>query len=199
MEHIWKIVLLIVLFITIPRWLWGQGTKTKIALLKGKGMAAANPLFWRETIRYCNKNLHLSLADKPVEITADDEDIFGYPYVFLAAEEDSSFMLLQTALFLEYLLAGGFLHINGDKKLSKVSLREIGKILPDAVYMDFSGDPSGLLSLPPSFRRAGKKEQGACWGLMNEGRRMVLFTSGPLIVGEPGVVADVLAYVFREE
>ena len=108
-------------------------------------------------------------------------------------------MLLQTALFLEYLLAGGFLHINGDKKLSEVSLREIGKILPDAVYMDFSGDPSGLLSLPPSFRRAGKKEQGACWGLMKEGRLMVLFTSGPLIVGEPGVVADVLAYVFREE
>lgn len=199
MEHIWKIVLLIVLFVTIPRWLWGQGTKTKIALLKGKGMAAANPLFWRETIRYCNKNLHLSLADKPVEITADDEDIFGYPYVFVAAEEGSSFMLLQTALFLEYLLAGGFLHINGDKKLSEVSLREIGKILPDAVYTDFSGDPSGLLSLPPSFRLSGKKEQGACWGLMKEGRLRVLFTSGPLIVGEPGAVADVLAYVFREE
>lgn len=199
MEHIWKIVLLIVLFVTIPRWLWGQGTKTKIALLKGKGMAAANPLFWRETIRYCNKNLHLSLAAKPVEITPDDEDIFGYPYVFLAVEEDSSFMLLQTTLFQEYLLAGGILHINGGEELSEVSLREIGKILPDAVYTDFSGDPSGLFSLPPSFRREGNNGQGTCWGLMKEGRLTVLFTSHPLIVGEPGVVADTLSYVFREE
>ena len=199
MEHIWKIVLLIVLFATIPRWLWGQGAKTKIALLKGKGMAAANPLFWRETIRYCNKNQHLSLAAKPVEITPGDEDIFGYPYVFLAAESASPFTLLQTALFQEYLLAGGFLHINGNEELSEVSLREIGKILPDAVYTDFSGAPSGLLSLPPSFRRAGKNGQSTCWGLMKEGRLRVLFTSGPLIVGEPGVVTDVLAYVFREE
>lgn len=37
MEHIWKIILVVVLFLVVPRWLWGQETKTKLALLKYKG------------------------------------------------------------------------------------------------------------------------------------------------------------------
>ena len=37
MEHLWKVVFLIVLFVFVPRWLWSQETKTKLALLKYKG------------------------------------------------------------------------------------------------------------------------------------------------------------------
>lgn len=201
MEHIWKIVLLIVLFAVIPRWLWGQGTKTKIALLKGEGIAPVSSVFWREAIEYCNKNLHVDLAVKPVEITLGSGDIFGYPYVFLAAEDDGPFTFLQSELFQEYLLVGGFLHIHGSEDLSRIFLREIGKIFPEAMYTGFSEDRLDLFSLPPSSRREGNNGQdvGRTWGMMKEGRLLVLFTSDSLNIGSPAVVASVLSYVFREK
>ena len=47
MENILKIILIITLFLIMPRWLWGQETKTKIALLKYKeeeiGMPTQQP------------------------------------------------------------------------------------------------------------------------------------------------------------
>lgn len=37
MENFLKIALIVLVFAVVPRWLWGQDTKTKIALLKYKG------------------------------------------------------------------------------------------------------------------------------------------------------------------
>ena len=55
MEHLWKVVFLIVLFVFVPRWLWSQETKTKLALLKYKGGGDwyANPTSLPNLIRFC--------------------------------------------------------------------------------------------------------------------------------------------------
>ena len=59
MEHLWKVVFLIVLFVFVPRWLWSQETKTKLALLKYKGGGDwyANPTSLPNLIRFCNDKL----------------------------------------------------------------------------------------------------------------------------------------------
>ena len=44
MEHLWKVVFLIVLFVFVPRWLWSQETKTKLALLNIKEEAIGMPI-----------------------------------------------------------------------------------------------------------------------------------------------------------
>ena len=64
MEHLWKVVFLIVLFVFVPRWLWSQETKTKLALLKYKGGGDwyANPTSLPNLIRFCNDKLGTDLA-----------------------------------------------------------------------------------------------------------------------------------------
>ena len=54
MEHLWKVVFLIDLFVFVPRWLWSQETKTKLALLKYKGGGDwyANPTSLPNLIRF---------------------------------------------------------------------------------------------------------------------------------------------------
>lgn len=63
MEHLWKVVFLIVLFVFVPRWLWSQETKTKLALLKYKGGGDwyANPTSLPNLIRFCNDKLGTDL------------------------------------------------------------------------------------------------------------------------------------------
>ena len=55
---------LIVLFVFVPRWLWSQETKTKLALLKYKGGGDwyANPTSLPNLIRFCNDKLGTDLA-----------------------------------------------------------------------------------------------------------------------------------------
>lgn len=70
MEHLVKIVLIVALFILIPRWIWGQETKVKIALLKYKGGGDwyANPTALPNLIKFCNENLGTDLAKEPATV-----------------------------------------------------------------------------------------------------------------------------------
>lgn len=85
MEHLWKVVFLIVLFVFVPRWLWSQETKTKLALLKYKGGGDwyANPTSLPNLIRFCNDKLGTDLAKEPATVEPGSRDIFNYPYVHM--------------------------------------------------------------------------------------------------------------------
>ena len=85
MEHLWKVVFLIVLFVFVPRLLWSQETKTKLALLKYKGGGDwyANPTSLPNLIRFCNDKLGTDLAKEPATVEPGSRDIFNYPYVHM--------------------------------------------------------------------------------------------------------------------
>lgn len=78
MEHLWKVVFLIVLFVFVPRWLWSQETKTKLALLKYKGGGDwyANPTSLPNLIRFCNDKLGTDLAKEPATVEPGSRGYF---------------------------------------------------------------------------------------------------------------------------
>lgn len=66
MEDILKILLVVALFAFIPRWIWGQKTKQKIALLKQKGIENEKVKgYWIHLISFYNKNLGSDFARIP--------------------------------------------------------------------------------------------------------------------------------------
>ena len=133
MEHLWKVVFLIVLFVFVPRWLWSQETKTKLALLKYKGGGDwyANPTSLPNLIRFCNDKLGTDLAKEPATVEPGSRDIFNYPYVHMTGHGNVVFTEVEAHNLREYLLGGGFLHADDNYGLAQAFRREMKKVFPE--------------------------------------------------------------------
>lgn len=183
MEHIWKIVLLVALFVFIPRWMWGQETKTKLALLKYKGGGDwyANPTALPNLIRFCNENLETDLAKEPATVEPGSRDIFNFPYVHMTGHGNVVFTLAEAQNLRNYLLGGGFLHADDNYGMEAAFRREMKKVFPDDELVEIPWEhpifrqkykfPEGL---PKIHEHDGKRPQA--FGIIKDGRLVVLFT-----------------------
>ncbi len=183
MEHIWKIVLLVVLFVFVPRWLWSQDTKVKIALLKYKGGGDwyANPTSLPNLIRFCNENLNTDLAKEPAVVEPGNRDIFNYPYVHLTGHGNIVFTPVEAENLRKYLLGGGFLHADDNYGLEPSFRREMKKVFPDDEWIElpwehpiFHQRYDFSQGLPKIHEHDTKRPQA--FGIVKEGRLVVLFT-----------------------
>ena len=183
MEHIWKIVLLVVLFVFVPRWLWSQDTKVKIALLKYKGGGDwyANPTSLPNLIRFCNENLNTDLAKEPAVVEPGNRDIFNYPYVHLTGHGNIVFTPVEAENLRKYLLGGGFLHADDNYGLEPSFRREMQKVFPDDEWIElpwehpiFHQRYDFSQGLPKIHEHDAKRPQA--FGIVKEGRLVVLFT-----------------------
>lgn len=183
MEHFWKIILVVVLFLVVPRWLWGQETKTKLALLKYKGGGDwyANPTALPNLIKFCNENLKTNLAAEPVNVEPGSRDIFNYPFVHMTGHGNVVFTEVEARNLREYLLAGGFLHADDNYGLAASFRREMKKVFPEDELVELPWEhpifhqkydfPQGL---PKIHEHDAKRPQA--FGIIKEGRLVVLFT-----------------------
>ncbi len=183
MEHIWKIVLLVVLFVFVPRWLWSQDTKVRIALLKYKGGGDwyANPTSLPNLIRFCNENLNTDLAKEPAVVEPGNRDIFNYPYVHLTGHGNIVFTPVEAENLRKYLLGGGFLHADDNYGLEPSFRREMKKVFPDDEWIElpwehpiFHQRYDFSQGLPKIHEHDAKRPQA--FGIGKEGRLVVLFT-----------------------
>ncbi len=183
MEHIWKIVLLVVLFVFVPRWLWSQDTKVRIALLKYKGGGDwyANPTSLPNLIRFCNENLNTDLAKEPAVVEHGNRDIFNYPYVHLTGHGNIVFTPVEAENLRKYLLGGGFLHADDNYGLEPSFRREMKKVFPDDEWIElpwehpiFHQRYDFSQGLPKIHEHDAKRPQA--FGIVKEGRLVVLFT-----------------------
>lgn len=183
MEHIWKIVLLVVLFVFVPRWLCSQDTKVKIALLKYKGGGDwyANPTSLPNLIRFCNENLNTDLAKEPAVVEPGNRDIFNYPYVHLTGHGNIVFTPVEAENLRKYLLGGGFLHADDNYGLEPSFRREMKKVFPDDEWIElpwehpiFHQRYDFSQGLPKIHEHDAKRPQA--FGIVKEGRLVVLFT-----------------------
>lgn len=183
MEHIWKIVLLVALFVLVPRWLWSQDTKIRIALLKYKGGGDwyANPTALPNLIRFCNENLNTDLAKEPATVEPGNRDIFNYPYVHVTGHGNIVFTPAEAQNLREYLLGGGFLHADDNYGLEAAFRREMKKVFPEDELVEipwehplFHQKYDFARGLPKIHEHDAKRPQA--FGIVKEGRLLVLFT-----------------------
>ncbi len=183
MEHIWKIILVVVLFLVVPRWLWGQETKTKLALLKYKGGGDwyANPTALPNLIKFCNENLKTNLAAEPVNVEPGSRDIFNYPFVHMTGHGNVVFTPVEAQNLRDYLLAGGFLHADDNYGLAAAFRREMKKVFPEDEFVElpwehpvFHQKYDFSQGLPKIHEHDAKRPQAL--GIIKEGRLVVLFT-----------------------
>lgn len=155
----------------------------QIALLKyrGGGDWYANPTSLPNLIAFCNKNLNMSLNPIPATVEVGSSDIYRYPFVHLTGHGNVVFSEEEATNLRNYLLAGGFLHIDDNYGLDKFIRPQMKLVFPE---LDFVELPYNHLiyhqqykfhSGPPKIHEHDNKPaQG--FGLIWEGRLVCFYT-----------------------
>jgi len=174
---------LIFIFLIFSINLFSQSTSVKIGLLKysGGGDWYANPTSLPNLIEFCNKNINTNILSDYLTIEAGSMDIFNCPFVHLTGHGNVIFSEQDTENIRNYLISGGFLHIDDNYGIDKYIRREMKKVFPDNEFVElpFSHPiyhqkfdfPDGL---PKIHEHDGKAPQG--FGIIYQGRLVCFYT-----------------------
>ncbi len=155
----------------------------KIAKLKynGGGDWYANKTALPNLIEFCNKELGTQLAADDEVAEVGSPDLFNYPYIYMTGHGNVVFTPAEASNLRNYLVAGGFLHIDDNYGLDKFIRLELKKVFPELELIEVPYDhpiyhqkfdfPNGL---PKIHEHDGKPAQG--FGLFYEGRLIVYYS-----------------------
>lgn len=155
----------------------------KIAKLKynGGGDWYANKTALPNLIKYCNKELNMLLEPEEDAVEVGSQELFNYPYVYMTGHGNVVFSPEEASNLRNYLIAGGFLHIDDNYGLDKFVRIELKKVFPElelielphdhAIYHQKYNFPKGL---PKIHEHDGKPAQG--FGLVYEGRLVAYYS-----------------------
>ncbi|MBP1645070.1 MAG: hypothetical protein H6Q16_645 [Bacteroidetes bacterium] len=172
---------LIILFLTLSLFTLAQ--KNTIALLKysGGGDWYANPTSLTNLINFSNKELNTTLSSNYATIEVGSSEIFLYPFVHLTGHGNVVFSEQEIANLRNYLIAGGFLHIDDNYGLRKFIEPQMKKVFPELdfievpfnhpIYNQKFSFPNGL---PKIHEHDNKAPKG--YGLFWEGRLVCFFS-----------------------
>lgn len=155
----------------------------KIAKLKydGGGDWYANKTALPNLIKFCNTELNTNIAPEDDAVEVGSKELYLYPYVYMTGHGNVVFSDSDASNLRNYLIGGGFLHIDDNYGLDKYIRIELKKVFPElelvelphnhAVYHQKFKFTQGL---PKIHEHDGKPAQG--FGLIYEGRLVVYYS-----------------------
>ncbi len=154
-----------------------------IAILqyKGGGDWYSNPTALPNLIQFCNQNINTVIGSKPKTVKPESTDIFQYPYIHMTGHGNVFFTDADASNLRNYLLSGGFLHIDDNYGMEPYIRKELVKVFPDKELVElpvshpiFSSKYNFPKGLPKIHEHDGKRPQAL--GIIDENRLVVLFT-----------------------
>lgn len=162
----------------------GPGPSTmQFALLKydGGGDWYANPTSLPNLVRFCNSNLGMNINPEVATVHVGDEEIFDYPFIHMTGHGNVVFSPEQIQNLREYLLSGGFLHIDDNYGMDKFIRPQLKKLFPELELVElpysfpiYYQKYKFTTGLPKIHEHDGKAPQG--FGLIKDGRLLVYYT-----------------------
>ncbi|MCK8520717.1 DUF4159 domain-containing protein [Aquimarina sp. D1M17] len=155
----------------------------EIAILqyKGGGDWYSNPTALPNLITFCNRNIKTSINSKPKTVKPESVDIFQYPYLHMTGHGNVFFTEEDAENLRNYLLSGGFLHIDDNYGMEPYLKKELLKVFPDKELIElpvshpiFSSKFNFPQGLPKIHEHDGKRPQAL--GIIHEDRLVLLFT-----------------------
>ena len=173
---------LIKIFLFLPLFTFGQNTY-EIAVLKynGGGDWYANPTALPNLIAFANENIGTNIKTAPATVEVGSSDIFNYPFLHMTGHGNVVFNPSETENLRNYLLAGGFLHIDDNYGMDPFVRTEIKKIFPETELVElatnhpiFHGKYEFKNGLPKVHEHDASPSQA--FGIIIDGRLCCLYT-----------------------
>lgn len=214
MNHFPYILLLILSF--------GFNTYSQeIAILKyqGGGDWYANPTALPNLISFCNTHIGTSLNTKPETVEAGSNAIFQHPFLHMTGHGNVVFSSEEKDNLRNYLLSGGFLHIDDNYGMKEYVMTQIKELFPNSPLEEIGVDhpifgqeyqfPQGL---PKIHEHDGKRPEAL--GVFVNNRLVLLLTlesdlgdgwEDPAVHNDPEEIrikalqmgANIISYVFK--
>lgn len=178
-----KTTLYLLFVLLIANTAWMPPAPVEIALLKYKGGGDwyANPTSLTNLIAFCNSQLKTNIDPDYATVDAGSKDIFNYPFVHMTGHGNVIFDEQEAANLRNYLLAGGFLHIDDNYGMDPFVRPQMKNVFPELDFVELSFShpifsqkylfPAGL----PKIHEHDDMPPQA-FGLTWEGRLVCLYT-----------------------
>ena len=185
----------------------------------GGGDWYSNPTALPNLIRFCNENINTRIEAEPQTIEAGSASIFQYPFLHMTGHGNVFFTDEEAQNLRQYLMAGGFLHVDDNYGMDPYLRRELKKVFPNKELEELGADHPIFSKvytfsdgLPKIHEHDGKRPQA--FGIFEEGRLLLLFTyesdlgdgwEDPAVHNDPEEVrlkalqmgANIMAYAFK--
>lgn len=155
----------------------------ELAVLKyqGGGDWYANPTALPNLIDFCNKNIGTSLISKPATVEVGSNAIFQYPFLHMTGHGNVLLSTEEKENLRNYLLSGGFLHIDDNYGMKDYVVTQIEEMFPNNALEEigpdhpiFSQEFSFPKGLPKIHEHDGQRPQAL--GIFEDNRLILLLT-----------------------
>lgn len=155
----------------------------EVAILKyrGGGDWYSNPTALPNLIEFCNENINTKIKSKPQTVEVSSVDIFQFPFIHMTGHGNVFFNDDDARNLRDYLISGGFLHIDDNYGMQPYIVKELKKVFPNNELVEIPANhdifniaysfPKGL---PKIHEHDGKRPQAL--GIFHESRLVLLFT-----------------------
>lgn len=154
-----------------------------IAKLKynGGGDWYANKTSLPNLIKFCNQNLKTNIAAEEDVVEVGSPELFNYPFVHMTGHGNVTFTSEEAGNLRNYLLGGGFLHIDDNYGMDKFIRLEMKKVFPEYEFVELPFDHpiyhqkyNFNNGLPKVHEHDNKPPKG--YGIIHEGRLICFYT-----------------------
>lgn len=175
-------IVLFISFLTIHGLAFLQSTY-QVAVLKysGGGDYYANPTSVPNLVDFVNENLNASIDREVPYVEVGSPKIFNYPFVHMTGHGNVVFSNNDVENLRNYLLAGGFLHIDDNFGMDEFIRDEIKKVFPENDLVElpfdhpiFNQTYTFTGGLPKIHEHDGERPQA--FGIIENGRLVLLYT-----------------------
>lgn len=110
----------------------------KLALLKynGGGDWYANPTSLPNLARFCNQNLGTALDIEYETVEVGSPELFNFPFLHMTGHGNVVFSDMEAQNLRQYLLAGGFLHIDDNYGMDPFVRVAMKKVFPELEFTE---------------------------------------------------------------
>lgn len=155
----------------------------KIAKLKynGGGDWYANKTSLPNLARFCNENIKTKIDEQDAVVEIGSPELFDYSWVYMTGHGNVVFSGQEAQNLRNYLVSGGFLHIDDNYGLDQYVRLEMKKVFPELEFIELPHDheiynqkykfPEGL---PKIHEHDKKPPQG--FGLIYEGKLVCYYS-----------------------
>ncbi|MEM9075479.1 MAG: DUF4159 domain-containing protein [Bacteroidota bacterium] len=159
------------------------GRSQQVGILKygGGGDWYSNPTAIPNLIKFCNENIDTKLDAKPEAIEVGSVSIYQFPLIHMTGHGNVFFTDEEAENLRNYLLSGGFLHIDDNYGMEPYVRRELKKVFPNKALEEVGTDHplfnqkfSFENGLPKIHEHDGQRPQAL--GIFEQGRLILLFT-----------------------
>lgn len=160
---------------------WAEAQDIAVLKYGGGGDWYANPTALPNLIKFCNREIGTAINEKSEVVDAGSVDIFQYPLLHMTGHGNVYFSDEDAENLRNYLLSGGFIHIDDNYGMNQYIRKELKKIFPDQeltelpanhpIFSEAYSFPNGL---PKIHEHDGLRPRAM--GLFHKDRLVLLFT-----------------------